>query len=90
MERYQEDKLFGGGLLAHQSVSSVVGTSRNELEKQMLNAATVEALSLAWLSATPKTTFPVILETKIRDAEAYLRRQEVIRGKTERIVSMAF
>jgi hypothetical protein len=56
----------------------------------MLEAATYEAMSLAWLSGTPQKTYPVILETKIRDAEAYLRRQSVIRGKTERIPSMAF
>ncbi|MBT5706847.1 MAG: hypothetical protein HOI66_11040 [Verrucomicrobia bacterium] len=99
MERHQQNHLFGSGNRFEaveapgqldRTTTTQVGSQSDDLEKQMLEAATFEALSLAWLSGAPQKTYPVILETKIRDAEAYLRRQSVIRGKTERILSMAF
>jgi hypothetical protein len=99
MERHQQNHLFGSGnrFAAAEApgqldltTTAQRGSQSDDLEKQMLEAATFEALSLAWLSGRPQKTYPVILETKIRDAEAYLRRQRVIRGKTERILSMAF
>lgn len=99
MQRHQQSQLFGnrnriaeaeGSRQLDRVTSSLSGTPSDDLEKQMLEAATFEASSLAWLSGRPQKTYPVILESKIRDAKAYLRRQRVIRGKTERIVSMAF
>ena len=99
MERHQQNQLFGSGhrLAAAEAPSQLDrtttaqrGSQSDDLEKRMLEAATFEALSLAWLSGIPQKTYPVILESKIRDAEAYLRRQRVIRGKTDRVLSMAF
>ena len=66
------------------------GAPNAPLEEKMMKAAAAEALSLAWLSGTPQQTFPGLLETKVREAKAYLRRQAIIKGKTDRIISLAF
>lgn len=99
MKEHQKNQLFSSGSRVtatgtpnriDRATADLRGGQSDELERQMLEAATFEALSLAWLSDVPQKTYPVILDTKIRDAEAYVRRQRVIRGKTQRIVSMAF
>ncbi len=60
------------------------------LEKKMVEAARSEALSLAWLSGKPQTSFPAILELKVREARQYVRRQALIRGQSDRIIATAF
>ncbi len=60
------------------------------LEQKMVEAARSEALSLAWLSGKPQKSFPSLLDLKIREAKQYVRRQQLIRGQSDRIIAMAF
>ena len=73
-----------------EALSSADETPGGVLEARMLRAATSEALSLAWISESPSETLPGLLEKKHREARLYVRRQQAIKGKTERIIAMAF
>ena len=60
------------------------------LEKRMLEAATSEALSLAWSSGSAQDSYQTLLEVKVREAKQYVRRQRSILGQTEQIIATAF
>lgn len=66
------------------------GQPKEPLEKQMLQAATAEALSVAWYSRAPQQAFLDILESKLREAKAYVAQQRRVRGKADQLIASAF
>lgn len=73
------------------SVAQLWGSVPEEpLEKRMLEAATAEALSLAWSSKGAAESYQILLEAKVREAKRYVRRQRSILGKTEQVFATAF
>ena len=66
------------------------GQPKEPLEKRMLQAATAEALSVAWLTQAPKQAFWGILEVKLREAKAYVAQQRRVRGKADQLIASAF